>query len=186
LEFSTPQDDLDFLKIPPLLLQSKCHLLNLKLDAVTFTRDEVELLELLCNIPTLQKVEIVMGAESVPISKLFVDLLKLQQPTSTGANNNDPVPPPIPYFLPDLETLTFSGPINAPPGFSDLLLEVLRLRRNLIPGTSDRRPFPFCWLDIRTDNVCDFLLSPETKDKLQELVDDGLHLSVVFDGHSWL
>jgi len=185
LEFSTPQGDLEFLKIPALLLQSKCHLLNLKLDAFTFTRDEVELLELLCNIPTLQKVEIMMGADSVPISKFFVDLLKQQQPTSTEVKINDLRLPPISYFLPDLETLTFSGPIDAPLGFGDLLLDVLRLRRNLIPGTSDRGRFPFFRLDIKSDSICDFLLSSETKDKLQELVDDGLHLSVVFDGHSW-
>jgi hypothetical protein len=177
---------LELLKIPALLLQSQCHLLNLKLDGFTFTRDEVKLLELLCNIPTLQKVEIMMAADSVPISNLFVDLLKLQQPTSTEANVNDLRPPPIPYFLPNLETFTFSGPIIDPPRFGDLLLEVLRLRRNLIPGTSDRGPFPFFWLDIKTDNICNFLLSRETKDKLQELVDDGLHLSVVFNDYSWL
>jgi len=186
LEFSTPQDDLDLPKIPSLLLQSGSRLLKLKLDAFTFTSDEVELLELLCNIPTLQKVEILMKADSIPISNLFIDLLKLQSSSSTAANVDDLQPPPIPYFLPDLEMFTFSGPIDVPPTFSDLLLEVLRLRRNLTPRTSDRGPFPFFWLDIKTDSECSFLPSAETKDKLQELVDDGLHLAVVFNGHSWL
>lgn len=186
LEFSTPQDDLDFSKIPPLLLQSGSRLLKLKLDAFTFTCDEVELLELLCNIPTLQKVEIAMKADSIPISNLFIDLLKLQPSSSTGANVDNLPPSPIPYFLPNLEMFTFSGPVDAPPGFSDLLLGVLRLRRNLTPGTSDRGPFPFFWLDIKTDTNYSFILLAETKDKLQKLVDDGLHLSVVFNGDSWL
>ena len=186
LEFSAPQDDLDFLKIPPLLLQSGSRLLKLKLDAFTFTSDEDKLLELLCNIPTLQKVEILMKADSIPISNLFTDLLRLQSPSSAGANAGDIRPPPTPYFLPDLEKFTFSGPIDVPSRFSDLLLEVLRLRRNLTPRTSDRAPFPFFWLDIKTDSECSFLLSAETVDRLQELVDDGLHLSVVFNGHSWL
>ena len=127
-----------------------------------------------------------MKADSIPISNLFTDLLKLQSPSSAGANAGDLLPPPTPYFLPDLENFTFSGPIDVPSRFSDLLLEVLRLRRNLTPRTSDRGPFPFFWLDIKTDSECTFLLSAETMDKLQELVDDGLHLSMVFDGHSWL
>jgi len=186
LEISTPQDDLDLPKIPPLLLKSGSHLLKLKLDAFTFTSDEVNLLELLCNIPTLHNVEISMNPDSVPISNLFIDLLKLRPSSSTSDKTDDPRPPSIPYFLPNLEMFTFSGPIDAPPGFSDLLLEVLRLRRNLTPGTSDREPFPFFWLDIKTDTECSFVLPAEMKDKLQELVDDGLHLSVVFNGYSWL
>ena len=186
LEISTPEDDLDLPKLPPLLLQSGSRLVKLKLDAFTFTSDEVDLLELLCNIPTLHNVEISMNRYSVPISNLFIDLLKLQPSSPARDEADDPLPPPIPYFLPHLEMFTFSGPIDAPPGFSDLLLEVLRLRRNLIAGTSGRGPFPFFWLDIKTDDEFGFVLPAETKDKLQELVDDGLHLSVVFDGHSWL
>ena len=46
LEFLAPQDDLEFPKTPPLLLQSGSRLLKLKLNAFTFTSDEVELLEL--------------------------------------------------------------------------------------------------------------------------------------------